>query len=132
MPAYVIPRNQPADQRLIVVKFPTMARAFEWYRSQKYAKALAIRDQALRRRPIELGQVEAAPVGAIRIRSIRTASTLLGLAHDTAKRSTRIRVGCVTRHRRLAGVAAEVDHEAVARASGRRIGESRLNPQIAQ
>lgn len=40
----------PADQRLIVVEFPTMARALEWYESPEYAKALAIRGQALRRR----------------------------------------------------------------------------------
>lgn len=40
----------PAARRMIVVEFPTMERAREWYASPEYAQALAVRDQALSRR----------------------------------------------------------------------------------
>lgn len=40
----------PAPHRMIVVEFPTMERAREWYASPEYAQALAVRDQALTRR----------------------------------------------------------------------------------
>ena len=36
----------------VVVEFPSMARAREWYRSPEYAEALKLRDAALRRRLI--------------------------------------------------------------------------------
>jgi uncharacterized protein (DUF1330 family) len=39
-------------QNIVVVEFPTMARAREWYRSSEYAEALAISRRALRRRLI--------------------------------------------------------------------------------
>jgi uncharacterized protein (DUF1330 family) len=34
---------------LVIVEFPTVERAREWYRSPEYAEALAVRDQALAR-----------------------------------------------------------------------------------
>ena len=40
----------PPDQRVVIVEFPTMQRAREWYGSDEYAEALAVRDDALRRR----------------------------------------------------------------------------------
>ena len=39
-------------QLFVVVEFPSMARAHEWYRSREYAKALKLRQTALRRRLI--------------------------------------------------------------------------------
>ena len=41
-----------APERIIVVEFPTMAKAKEWYRSPEYGEALKIRSGALRRRLI--------------------------------------------------------------------------------
>lgn len=38
------------DKQLVVVEFPTMARAQEWYHSPEYAQALKIRQTALDRR----------------------------------------------------------------------------------
>ena len=40
----------PADARLVVVEFPTMARLREWYASPEYAEALEIGQAALGRR----------------------------------------------------------------------------------
>jgi uncharacterized protein (DUF1330 family) len=40
----------PARARVVIVEFPTMERAREWYRSPEYAEALAARDGALTRR----------------------------------------------------------------------------------
>jgi uncharacterized protein (DUF1330 family) len=40
----------PSEQRVVIVEFPTMERAREWYRSPEYAEALAVRDGALTRR----------------------------------------------------------------------------------
>jgi uncharacterized protein (DUF1330 family) len=40
----------PAEQRIVVVAFPTMDRAREWYDSPEYAEALKLRKQALIRR----------------------------------------------------------------------------------
>jgi uncharacterized protein (DUF1330 family) len=42
--------GEPAPQALVIVEFPTMGRAHEWYRSSEYAEALAICPKALRRR----------------------------------------------------------------------------------
>jgi uncharacterized protein (DUF1330 family) len=39
-------------QHVVIVEFPTMARAHEWYRSSEYAEALLLRQSALRRRLI--------------------------------------------------------------------------------
>jgi uncharacterized protein (DUF1330 family) len=36
-------------ERIIMVEFPTMERAREWYRSPEYARALEVRRTALRR-----------------------------------------------------------------------------------
>jgi uncharacterized protein (DUF1330 family) len=41
-----------APSNVIIVEFPTMARAREWYRSAEYAGALEISRRALRRRLI--------------------------------------------------------------------------------
>ncbi|HET6735379.1 DUF1330 domain-containing protein [Mycobacterium sp.] len=40
----------PSQRRLVVVEFPDMDTARRWYSSKSYAEAIAIRDQALRRR----------------------------------------------------------------------------------
>jgi uncharacterized protein (DUF1330 family) len=40
----------PALKTLIVVEFPSMARAREWYASAEYAEALKVRRTALERR----------------------------------------------------------------------------------
>jgi uncharacterized protein (DUF1330 family) len=40
----------PSLKTLIIVEFPSMARAREWYASPEYAKALKIRQSALERR----------------------------------------------------------------------------------
>jgi uncharacterized protein (DUF1330 family) len=40
------PRN------IVIVEFPTMERAREWYRSPEYAEALAISKRALKRRMV--------------------------------------------------------------------------------
>jgi uncharacterized protein (DUF1330 family) len=41
-----------APTNVIIVEFPTMARAREWYRSPEYSEALAISRRALKRRLI--------------------------------------------------------------------------------
>jgi uncharacterized protein (DUF1330 family) len=41
-----------APQRIVIVEFPSMARAHEWYRSPEYAEALAVRQTALKRKLI--------------------------------------------------------------------------------
>jgi uncharacterized protein (DUF1330 family) len=40
----------PALKTLIIVEFPSMARAREWYASAEYAEALNVRQTALERR----------------------------------------------------------------------------------
>ncbi len=40
----------PAEQRIVVVAFPSMERAREWYGSPEYAAALELRQRALSRR----------------------------------------------------------------------------------
>jgi uncharacterized protein (DUF1330 family) len=37
-------------QAIVIVEFPSMERAQEWYRSPEYAEALAVRPKALNRR----------------------------------------------------------------------------------
>jgi uncharacterized protein (DUF1330 family) len=39
-------------QNIVIVEFPTMERARDWYRSPEYAEALAISKRALRRRMV--------------------------------------------------------------------------------
>lgn len=40
----------PSDQRMVIVEFPSMERARQWYASPEYARALEIRATALDRR----------------------------------------------------------------------------------
>ena len=40
----------PPERRIVIVEFPTMARAREWYGSPEYAEALEVRASALTRR----------------------------------------------------------------------------------
>jgi uncharacterized protein (DUF1330 family) len=42
----------PAGRMIVIVEFPSMQRAQQWYRSPEYAGALAIRQKALQRRLI--------------------------------------------------------------------------------
>jgi uncharacterized protein (DUF1330 family) len=42
----------PQPKTLVIVEFPSMARAQEWYRSHEYAEALKVRRGALDRRLI--------------------------------------------------------------------------------
>jgi uncharacterized protein (DUF1330 family) len=42
--------GQPSPKNLIIVEFPTMEIAKEWYRSPEYAEALKVRERALDRR----------------------------------------------------------------------------------
>ena len=42
--------GEPADYRIVIVEFGSMARAREWYASPSYAPALKIRQTALERR----------------------------------------------------------------------------------
>ncbi len=46
----VVEGEWPADQRIVVVEFPSLDRAREWYHSPEYAAALKLRQQALSRR----------------------------------------------------------------------------------
>lgn len=39
----------PTDRRIVIVEFPTIERAREWYASPAYTKALQFRDKALNR-----------------------------------------------------------------------------------
>ncbi len=41
-----------APKHIVIVEFPTMERAQEWYRSPEYAQALKVRRRALKRRLI--------------------------------------------------------------------------------
>ncbi len=40
----------PGNQRVVVVRFPTMEQLHRWYHSPEYAKALTVRRTALKRR----------------------------------------------------------------------------------
>ncbi len=48
----------PGHRRVIVVEFPTMERAREWYGSAEYAAALEVRATALTRRLIFVEGIE--------------------------------------------------------------------------
>ena len=41
--------GEPTKRKVVIVEFPSMERAHEWYESPAYAKALKFRDQALSR-----------------------------------------------------------------------------------
>lgn len=42
--------GEPPPRQLVIVEFPSLERARQWYRSPEYAKALAVRQTALTRR----------------------------------------------------------------------------------
>lgn len=42
--------GEATGRRLVIVEFPSLAQAREWYSSESYAKALTIRQSALDRR----------------------------------------------------------------------------------
>jgi uncharacterized protein (DUF1330 family) len=44
--------DPPDARRVIVLEFPSVERALEWYRSPEYAEALAVRATAMERRMI--------------------------------------------------------------------------------
>jgi len=48
----------PVHRRVIIVEFPTMERAREWYGSAEYAAALEVRATALTRRLIFVEGIE--------------------------------------------------------------------------
>jgi uncharacterized protein (DUF1330 family) len=50
----------PPEQGIVVIEFPSLERAREWYGSPEYARALEIRGQALVRRLILVDAGEAA------------------------------------------------------------------------
>lgn len=50
-----VAEGEKVKGRIVIVEFPTMERAKEWYSSPEYAKALQYRDKALRRRLIFAG-----------------------------------------------------------------------------
>jgi uncharacterized protein (DUF1330 family) len=41
--------GEPTDRKVVIVAFPTMERARQWYASAAYARALQFRDKALNR-----------------------------------------------------------------------------------
>jgi uncharacterized protein (DUF1330 family) len=41
--------GEPSKRKVVIVEFPSMERAHEWYESPAYAKALQFRNQALNR-----------------------------------------------------------------------------------
>ena len=45
-----VAEGEPTGRRIVVVEFPSMRRAREWYASAAYAEALRIREAALDRR----------------------------------------------------------------------------------
>jgi uncharacterized protein (DUF1330 family) len=45
----LIEGERNAKRRLVIVEFPSMQRAHEWYRSPEYAEALRVRSGALER-----------------------------------------------------------------------------------
>jgi uncharacterized protein (DUF1330 family) len=45
-------------QAFVIVEFPTMERAQEWYRSPEYARALAVRPQAINRKLFFIDGIE--------------------------------------------------------------------------
>jgi uncharacterized protein (DUF1330 family) len=51
----------PPPKTLVIVEFPSMARAREWYASAEYAEALKVRRTALERRLIFVEGVAPAP-----------------------------------------------------------------------
>ncbi|WP_203921182.1 DUF1330 domain-containing protein [Rugosimonospora africana] len=48
----------PDERRLVIVEFPSMQRAREWYASPEYSAALAVRQEALARRLLLVESLE--------------------------------------------------------------------------
>jgi uncharacterized protein (DUF1330 family) len=48
----------PDERRLVIVEFPSMRRAREWYASPEYAEALKVRQDALARRLLLVESLE--------------------------------------------------------------------------
>jgi len=48
-PVELVEGERNARRRFVIVEFPSMARAREWYASTEYAEALKVRDGALTR-----------------------------------------------------------------------------------
>jgi uncharacterized protein (DUF1330 family) len=46
----VMVEGEPTRRRIVILEFPSMQRAREWYASPEYAEALKLRDTALDRR----------------------------------------------------------------------------------
>ncbi|HEY2672807.1 MAG TPA: DUF1330 domain-containing protein, partial [Rugosimonospora sp.] len=57
MPA-ALEGSWPSERRLVIVEFPSMQRAREWYSSPEYAVALAVRQDALARRLLLVESLE--------------------------------------------------------------------------
>ncbi len=51
--------GESAPNAIVIVEFPTMERARQWYQSPEYAEALAIRSKALNRRLLFVEGVQA-------------------------------------------------------------------------
>jgi uncharacterized protein (DUF1330 family) len=51
--------GESASHAIVIVEFPTMGRAHEWYQSPECAEALAIRSKALNRRLVFVEGVQA-------------------------------------------------------------------------
>jgi uncharacterized protein (DUF1330 family) len=51
--------GESASHAIVIVEFPTMGRAHEWYQAPEYAEALAIRSKALNRRLVFVEGVQA-------------------------------------------------------------------------
>lgn len=45
-----VAEGQPTERRIVIVGFPSLERAHEWYASPVYAEALRFREKALERR----------------------------------------------------------------------------------
>jgi uncharacterized protein (DUF1330 family) len=59
----VLEGDWPANQRVVVVEFPSMEQAHRWYTSPEYAEALALRRSALNRRLVLVDGVTGADHG---------------------------------------------------------------------
>jgi uncharacterized protein (DUF1330 family) len=49
--------GDPTDRKIVIVEFPSLERAREWYTSPSYARALEFRDKALNRQLIFVDSV---------------------------------------------------------------------------
>ncbi len=70
----------PPPKTIIIVEFPSMARAREWFKSREYAEALKLRETALERRLMFVEGVVPAYLICSLAASIRTPTRLNGPA----------------------------------------------------